>query len=190
MGRKYNQLAVWLRILKCHLVPQGIAPSLQTASIELHRYHDELLQRNVHFVSYAVDLCKSSSLVAGAHASRAQRLHRAAATERHDAFKGLEFSIFEAKQLSIGSECIAASDFTWPPCTSSVIECSALLCSIGLLLPSLSPRVLPLRGTQQSQNLCPLRAPLLLRSSRAMTFIPLQRLHCLSLCFFFLVIHQ
>ena len=85
MGKRQNALAAQLRILKksvfAHVVP---GQSLQDVSVELHRFHRELVGRNRHFASQALEECRH--LVPAPHRLWARNIHRAAALERHEVF--------------------------------------------------------------------------------------------------------
>jgi hypothetical protein len=79
-NRRYNALAAQLRLLKARWTSSG---SLQDAALDLHQFHVDLLDRPVHFGSYAVDQCKAEGHITHAHHRWAQQLHRKAASARH-----------------------------------------------------------------------------------------------------------
>ena len=132
MGKRQNALAAQLRILKkslfAHVVP---GPSLQDVSVELHRFHCELVGRNHHFASQALEECRH--LVPAPHRLWARNIHRAAALERHEVFPaaaqawpalpaGIECSALEA-QIAVAVEAklgapLSGALLANPPLTS------------------------------------------------------------------------
>jgi hypothetical protein len=58
MGKRYNMFAARLRIMENTFEEQGLGPSVQDISIDIHAYHCELLGRHVHFASHAACLAR------------------------------------------------------------------------------------------------------------------------------------
>ena len=118
MGKKFNLLAAKLRILQRAVEASTEPLPLQSRAVELHRFHCELLHRNVHFGSLAVDQCVAESLVTRPHARWAKALHRNVACERHNVYDtfALPTSAIQCADLEAKLLCAACRSATkWNP---------------------------------------------------------------------------